>query len=88
MAEQIEYVEKKAKNFIPIDDGLRYKIIKIECASITLTVIVLVTRSAFSFYYEELHDISKATYSQPTNILLSILAFVTVGKIYFSTPFI
>ena len=78
-----ETIEKKSENknsiSVPIDENLRYRIVNTECASITLSVIVLITRSVFSIYYVELHDISKATYSQPTNILLSILIFVTVS---------
>ena len=70
---------KIKSNYIPIDESLRHKIVNAECGSIALSVIVLITRAVFSIYYVELRDISKATYSQPTNILLSILIFVTVS---------
>jgi len=76
----IDEIPPKIKsNYIPIDESLRHKIVNAECGSIALSVIVLITRAVFSIYYVELRDISKATYSQPTNILLSILIFVTVS---------
>jgi hypothetical protein len=74
-----EIKSKIKSTYIPIDEILRHKIVNAECASIVLSVIVLITRAVFSIFYVELRDISKATYSQPTNVLLSILTFVTVS---------
>jgi len=81
----LDQVKSKFKScYIPIDEALRHKIVNAECASIVLSVIVLITRAVFSIFYVELRDISKATYSQPTNVLLSILTFVTVSMFLFN----
>lgn len=66
-----------------MDEMFKYQIVKIECISITLTVVSLISKTVFSYSYTtELNQSHVPCFTQSTNILLSILTFVTVSSCF------